>query len=577
MVTKAKQSKAKGRLRSTDARARVPHWPAPGPVAPPPAPLPPSLAAIRQETGWGQTGAPTPRVRLARLAVREATRLQMRWLGTERHKRLCGFAALASGGAAATPGAAAGTIAGGAGPPAPGGAAAGGPGLAGGAAAGAAAATPQATLAAAGVAARAASGRAAGATARGAAGTGAGAGAGTSGDVATAAAGEAPASEGAAAEAAGTAAAATAAAATAEAAATAAAPAGLAAAAPAADPAPPGAATAVAAPGAPLASPTAAGVAATGAAATAPSADLADAAATQLLKSTFARLWALKWLNARKETYWLLAFDGLPTPSRLHIQRPCVCGAGGASPGRDHVYWDCVVASAVHKLIQQQLPASAGILARRHVWLCEPPPGLLPEAWGVVCLAAVAAMDRGRAVAYRRQLDSRAAGGREVGGGGRRGGRGSSGGRDAGGDDGGNGLRQRTLFEAWDGGLTEAERAEWDRASWEQVNLQEQQQQQQQQQHQQQQQQQQQQQPAAGAAVARTPTWPADAGADVDAACGAACSQFELLLREFCIIGAPGTKKGKDGGLPWPQRIPAGHPFMRWDAAAERIAFVPLI
>jgi pyruvate/2-oxoglutarate dehydrogenase complex dihydrolipoamide acyltransferase (E2) component len=118
------------------------------------------------------------------------------------------------------------------------------------------------------------------------------------------------------------------------------------------------------------------------------------------------QLWRLRWDNQFKEVFWRLVYDGLPTAKRMHMSHDtCVCGPVGQPPGRRHHFWDCPVAQAVVAVMQQQLcvwqPSVAPL--RPHHVLCMqcPVQGLHLGVWRVVCLAAVNAMDGGRAAANK--------------------------------------------------------------------------------------------------------------------------------------------------------------------------------
>lgn len=113
----------------------------------------------------------------------------------------------------------------------------------------------------------------------------------------------------------------------------------------------------------------------------------------------FTRLWQLRWDNRVKEVFWRLVYDGLPTAARQH--RPFSCACASFTPCRLHHFWDCPVAQAVLASVSARLPG-APVLPRPAVWLCVPPAGQHEEAWAVVCLCALAAMERGRREMYRR-------------------------------------------------------------------------------------------------------------------------------------------------------------------------------
>ena len=76
----------------------------------------------------------------------------------------------------------------------------------------------------------------------------------------------------------------------------------------------------------------------------------------------------------------------------LAVQR-CTCGAVG--PRRDHFFWNCPVAMSVVKAVQTCCPGQPE-LSKHQIWLMQPPVGVSPEIWAVVCLAALSSMDGGR-------------------------------------------------------------------------------------------------------------------------------------------------------------------------------------
>lgn len=228
------------------------------------------------------------------------------------------------------------------------------------------------------------------------------------------------------------------------------------------------------------------------------------------------KLWKdVKWDNARKEAYWLLALNGMPTPQRMHMDIPCACGEGGPRPGRRHAYWECAVARAVVQALQAALPVGAAHLECRHVWLCEAPPGCDERVWRVVCLAAVDAMQTGWATMARRRLDRR---------------------------DGGAGSSSRRPGDGGDGDDGDVDDRSGEAGAWRPPSAT---------------------QPAAGDAA--DPAQPAPAGgggANGDVECGAAAARVLLIrrLREFCTLGV----------APWAPGLPTAHPFIAWDAAVGK-------
>ncbi len=119
------------------------------------------------------------------------------------------------------------------------------------------------------------------------------------------------------------------------------------------------------------------------------------------LRTTLRRLWRLPWENGRKETFWRLVYDALPTAARLHRDGPCPCGAAQQRPDRRHHFWECPVARGVVSQLEAARAVAAapapppGPLALADVWLARAPHGVHAGVWGIVCLAAVEAMAHG--------------------------------------------------------------------------------------------------------------------------------------------------------------------------------------
>ena len=59
---------------------------------------------------------------------------------------------------------------------------------------------------------------------------------------------------------------------------------------------------------------------------------------------------------------------------------------------REHVFWGCVGAQEVRRVLQRQLPQGVALLPK-HVWLLEPPaPTINPIIWAAVGIAALTVM-----------------------------------------------------------------------------------------------------------------------------------------------------------------------------------------
>jgi hypothetical protein len=132
-----------------------------------------------------------------------------------------------------------------------------------------------------------------------------------------------------------------------------------------------------------------------------------DDAGVRALQKLTALIWQrVKWNNTRKQLFWQMCVNGLPTTASRDTGRSCYCDTQGHQcPDRKHHLWDCAAAAAV----VSELCKCLGInqLQRKHVWLMELPEQMLPphdaacgagvkravkEVWVVVCLAALQAM-----------------------------------------------------------------------------------------------------------------------------------------------------------------------------------------
>jgi hypothetical protein len=145
-------------------------------------------------------------------------------------------------------------------------------------------------------------------------------------------------------------------------------------------------------------------------AAGAPAPVLAAAVSTgrQQLEIALGELWRVEWDNRRREILWRLTVNGVPGAGGhgIAMRGPCKCGWAGPPAGlaagpaarqwRLHHFWSCPVATAVVDELQSALPAGATRLTCASVWLAQAPPGVHSGVWGIVCAAAVEAMERGR-------------------------------------------------------------------------------------------------------------------------------------------------------------------------------------
>ena len=138
----------------------------------------------------------------------------------------------------------------------------------------------------------------------------------------------------------------------------------------------------------------------------APSSPLVAAFASALVTA-----WRLRLDNRVKEPFWRLASDAFP--GARFRNWTCPCGTSGstspASRGRRHAFWDCPVAQAVREQLHSpDVPGGPAPTAvdRADVWLLRPPATYAGRSrqWSVVALAAVAAMEFGRAVLWARSV-----------------------------------------------------------------------------------------------------------------------------------------------------------------------------
>ena len=121
-------------------------------------------------------------------------------------------------------------------------------------------------------------------------------------------------------------------------------------------------------------------------------------------------VWRVRWSNDRKDLYWRLLLDALPTAARMHLEGEagaCPCGDPGPV-GWQHHFWDCPAARQVAGAVSAQLPGGA-VLTPRHLRLMCAPPGVRADAWRVVALCALHGMWRARGVLIRPRLGSSAA------------------------------------------------------------------------------------------------------------------------------------------------------------------------
>lgn len=127
---------------------------------------------------------------------------------------------------------------------------------------------------------------------------------------------------------------------------------------------------------------------------------------TAAVMAAFARrlrsAWRLKWDNHEKQVLWRLAVDGVAAVNSRMQAWSCPCCPGAGGDPRAHCFWDCPVAVAVWRELVNGFPQPSAPLARASVWLGAPVPvSVHAGVWGVVCLAALSAMEHGRRQLWR--------------------------------------------------------------------------------------------------------------------------------------------------------------------------------
>ena len=123
--------------------------------------------------------------------------------------------------------------------------------------------------------------------------------------------------------------------------------------------------------------------------------------------SVLSRWWKLRVPNTYKEAAWRRALNAFPTAVRMGLQTATCAACGFQGPCVRHHFWSCPVARAVRFEMEAQLvafgmfPPGVGHLKAANLWLCvRPHADLLPWVWDLVCIAAVHAMETGRAAAW---------------------------------------------------------------------------------------------------------------------------------------------------------------------------------
>jgi hypothetical protein len=155
-----------------------------------------------------------------------------------------------------------------------------------------------------------------------------------------------------------------------------------------------------------------------------PQEKLIDDGLRNRVASLFSYYWRLKLDNTYKEVFWDLVYKGTPCQERfakverdarpppddpggpIKVIQHCQCET--APQTYHHVFWTCPVAKSIRQeiikhLTYSNIPSFPSIenLSKEALFLAVPPPQVNTRIWHIVCLAALTAMDRGRASLYR--------------------------------------------------------------------------------------------------------------------------------------------------------------------------------
>lgn len=125
-----------------------------------------------------------------------------------------------------------------------------------------------------------------------------------------------------------------------------------------------------------------------------------------MVAGVLARWWRLRIPNTYKEAAWRLALGTFPTARRMDLTAATCVACGAVCPDVGHHFWSCPVAVVVRQEVAAQLVA-AGLmpapaqLSCTSLWMgVSPLDAVLPWVWDLVCVAAVHAMEVGRAAAW---------------------------------------------------------------------------------------------------------------------------------------------------------------------------------
>jgi hypothetical protein len=174
-----------------------------------------------------------------------------------------------------------------------------------------------------------------------------------------------------------------------------------------------------------------------------PASDSVAAGELRNLQRRMKKVWSITECdNSTKETMWRLSINGVRAAGGhdIPLPGPCPCGwcppppLPRSDPGRRHtpasraameadtkaralarrrhVFWDCPVAQQVVGHLRQGMPSpeAATTLSRADVWLLRVPQAAAgfidEEVWGLVCTAAIHAMEKGRSALWAMQVSS---------------------------------------------------------------------------------------------------------------------------------------------------------------------------
>ena len=109
-----------------------------------------------------------------------------------------------------------------------------------------------------------------------------------------------------------------------------------------------------------------------------------------------------------KSVYFRLAANAIPGAAIRPWTCPCATQPlpNAHQQARQHSFWDCPIATAIRHDIATALHISPSLLTQPDLWLMRPPThtSISPDLWTATCLAALDAMEYGRASLWKHHI-----------------------------------------------------------------------------------------------------------------------------------------------------------------------------